>query len=189
MCQIPLIRLRSPLVDKNRETDDKSKSLVPPIKIDRPPSRSSSKSSKRRSSVGSSSSLNAVAGGSETAAPSHRKESKRKRKNDDDAGDESDASNRSSKKSRRKGADDETNSSAMMIPNGPPSVDSRPTIERPVTVRSQAGAGVQYFSYFEETASQQVEQHEDKDHNYFLSEAKALKHAADKQVRITTLVF
>ncbi len=48
---------------------------------------------------------------------------------------------------------------------------------------SQSNPNLVYFSYFEEPPSHQLEQEERSvDHNHFLNEAKALKHAADKQV-------
>jgi hypothetical protein len=48
--------------------------------------------------------------------------------------------------------------------------------------QTQPGTSIVYFSYFEEPPAHHLE-HEDRDHNHFLSEAKALKHAADKQVK------
>lgn len=53
---------------------------------------------------------------------------------------------------------------------------------------SQSNPNLVYFSYFEEPPSHQLEQEERSvDHNHFLNEAKALKHAADKQQTDRTL--
>ena len=132
--------------------------------------------------------------------PAHRKESKRKRKNEVVV--EETEETKSSKRSRRKGIENEagpfdtvaptpthdlvpTKSPAPYEPtmyqrtSSPPSYHNHQKLQR--QQQPPFASNVVYFSYFEEPLSHQLEQ-EDRDHNHFLSEAKALKHAADRQV-------
>lgn len=135
--------------------------------------------------------------------PSHRKESKRKRKSDEVL--EEDLKKRSRKKCNMGPAAEETPvpAPAKGVTAPVPSdqdlqlaiVKKRPCPSPATAVRPPSRNGqpsqppnLVYFSYFEEPPAHQLEQ-EDRDHNHFLNEAKALKHAADKQVSSTTVWF
>lgn len=212
MCQVPLSKLaapvRPPTQEKNpeRPVENKTRTPVPKREAEKSstPNRSSSKSSKRRSSISSTSSVSVPP--PVVATPSHRKESKRKRKGEggDDAV-ETQTGKAQKKKSRRKINVEEAEQEAgplppiVPTPNHIPSVDIKSCLSpfdprnaspAPPMMRTQQqtqpGTNLVYFSYFEEPPAHQLE-HEDRDHNHFLSEAKALKHAADKQQTDRTL--
>jgi hypothetical protein len=194
----PVPAARPTTQEKNAERPVETKTRTP-VPIKREAELSASKSSKRRSSISSTSSVSVVP---PVETPSHRKESKRKRKNEVEESIETQTGKAQKKKSRRKidvevKEEDEAGPLAPVVPTPThiPSVDVKSCLSPydprnaspapPPMMRSQQqtqpGTSIVYFSYFEEPPAHQLE-HEDRDHNHFLSEAKALKHAADKQV-------
>jgi hypothetical protein len=207
VCQVPLNKLSRtpalPTVKVEGKPPSSSKRTAEPLVNEQSTNiNTSSKSSKqRRSSVSDTVSSSTVLPTIEST-PAHRKESKRKRKNEVVA--EETEETKLSKRSRRKGIENQagpfdavaptpthdlvpTKSPAPYEPtmyqrtSSPPSLYNHQILQR--QQQSSSASNVVYFSYFEEPLAHQLEQ-EDRDHNHFLSEAKALKHAADRQVQV-----
>ena len=145
----------------------------------------------RRPSIGSNSSSTPVTLSKTTVpssdTPSHRKESKRKRRSDVDEEKGVETDKKKKKKSRRKskGVDDTAPPPNVATPthlstNG---VQSHAFALPPSHPSPSSSSAVRvFYSYFEDVPIAAHLDHEDRDQNHYLSEAKALKHAADRQV-------
>ena len=214
VCQVPLSKLsRTPVLPVKTEVKPvaSNKRSEPPSASEQSTSRSSSsKSSKQRRSSISNSSVSSSALPTTEATPAHRKESKRKRKNEAVV-EATEEQAKSSKRSRHKGIENEAGpfdtvaptpthvpakspapyeSAAYQRTSSPPSLYNHQKLQRQPQPPPVSSANIVYYSYFEEPPAHQLEQEArncDRDHNHFLSEAKALKHAADKQVRFSSI--